>query len=95
MKLKKILDTILQPRTLTLYHPESPGEKVLVKRTIIGRFFKSSNFATGYETSLSYRRPDTIDHEQILMKILDDKKILPILIGIDKDLDRLIGKKLK
>lgn len=95
MRLKKILDTILQPRTLMLLHPDSPGDKVLVKRTIIGRFFKSSNFATGYETSLSYRRPDTIDHEQILMKILDEKEILPILIGIDKNLDNLIREKLK
>jgi len=36
-----------------------------------------------------------INHSEILNKILDTKALVPLLIGIDPDLDRLIEKKLK
>jgi len=34
------------PKTATLWHPDSPGEKVKVIRTWIGRIFKPAAFAT-------------------------------------------------
>jgi len=36
-----------------------------------------------------------INHSEILMNILRQKEILPLLIGIDEDLDVLIEQKLK
>jgi hypothetical protein len=45
-----LLKKLLQFKTETLYHPESPGCKVIVKRSWVGRLFKSSAFATLNET---------------------------------------------
>jgi len=95
MKLKKIINAILQPQILTLWHDSSPGVRVKVKRTIIGRFFKDPNFATYNESSLSYKQQIYyVDYEKIINNILKNKEILPVLIGIDNDLDKLITEKL-
>ena len=39
--------------------------------------------------------PRLISHEKILNKILKNQEILPLLIGIDKDLDAMVEKKMK
>ena len=36
----------LSLKTVTLFHPESPGVKVVVTRSWVGRLFKSPAFAT-------------------------------------------------
>lgn len=44
--LRRVLRRLLKPRKQWLWHPDSPGVKVLVVRTRIGRAFKSKDFAT-------------------------------------------------
>ena len=41
---------LFRPKTAELWHPESPGMKVTVTRTWVGRLFKSPAFATFGET---------------------------------------------
>jgi hypothetical protein len=38
--------------------------------------------------------PETIDYREILMKILRTKELIPLLLGIDKNLDTLIEKEI-
>lgn len=45
----------LKLKTEELHHPESPGMKVTVTRSWIGRLFKNPNFATLSETLKQYR----------------------------------------
>jgi len=40
---------------MTLWHPDSPGMKVVVTRTWVGRLFKNRDFATLGETIKAYR----------------------------------------
>tara|TARA_B110000977_G_C11041451_1_gene479041 strand:- start:1577 stop:1741 length:165 start_codon:yes stop_codon:yes gene_type:complete len=43
---KKAFERFLSLKTVTLFHPESPGVKVVVTRSWVGRLFKSPAFAT-------------------------------------------------
>ena len=45
-RLKRIFMWLLAPKSAELWHPESPGMKVIVTRTRIGRLFKPIAFAT-------------------------------------------------
>ena len=45
-----LLYGFLRVKTATLWHPESPGVKVTVKRSWIGRIIKPEAFATLGET---------------------------------------------
>lgn len=47
---KRLVSWFLRPKTAVLWHPESPGEKVTVTRTWIGRLCKPIAFATLTET---------------------------------------------
>ena len=47
--MKSIIERLLCPRSVELWHPESPGMRVTVTRTWIGRAFKDSDFATVFE----------------------------------------------
>lgn len=38
--------------------------------------------------------PETLDYREILMKILSTKALIPLLIGIDKNLDLIIEKEI-
>lgn len=51
--LRRIAYALLRPRKEWLWHPESPGVKVLVVRTWIGRLLKPRDFATIYERYLT------------------------------------------
>lgn len=51
--MRKILYVLLRPRKQWLWHPESPGMKVLVVRTWIGRLLKPRDFATVSEDWLT------------------------------------------
>jgi hypothetical protein len=42
----RLMFVLLRPRKQWLWHPESPGMKVLVVRTWIGRLLKPDDFAT-------------------------------------------------
>ena len=43
---KKLVIKLLMFEIEVLFHPESPGVYIEVNRTIFGRWFKPSNFAT-------------------------------------------------
>lgn len=46
---QRFLLAVLRPRKQWLWHPNSPGVKVLVVRTWAGRMLKPRDFATTYE----------------------------------------------
>lgn len=43
--MRKLLFRLMRPRKQWLWHPESPGVKVLVVRTWLGRLLRSRYFA--------------------------------------------------
>lgn len=49
-----LLNRILDVKEYTVWHPESPGVKVLVRRSRFGRLLKRNFFASGWEIK---RRP--------------------------------------
>lgn len=44
--MRRFLHWLLDPRCATLWHPDSPGMRVRVRRTRFGRWLKPSCFAT-------------------------------------------------
>ena len=44
------INWITKTKKLILFHPESPGMKIIVYRTFLGGLFKDSDFATLNET---------------------------------------------
>lgn len=50
---QRVLLAVLRPRKQWLWHPDSPGMKVLVVRTWVGRLFKPRDFATIHERYLT------------------------------------------
>lgn len=47
--MRKLAYLLLRPRKQWLWHPESPGMKVLVVRTWIGRLLRNGDFASIFE----------------------------------------------
>ena len=52
-RFQRFLLVAFRPRKQWLYHPDSPGMKVLVVRTWVGRMLKPRAFATVYERFLT------------------------------------------
>ncbi|MCK5019917.1 MAG: hypothetical protein KAS32_22875 [Candidatus Peribacteraceae bacterium] len=52
---------LLGAREVEVFHPESPGLKVVVRRNKIGRLFKPKSFATIPETLRYYGDEDSQD----------------------------------
>ena len=44
--MRKLYEKLLRPRKESLFHPDSPGMRVEVERTWVGRLFKPLHFAT-------------------------------------------------
>ena len=95
--ISNFINTILRTKTEILWHPESAGMSVPVKRTFIGRLTKSNHFATLNETLKHTKGKISfpLDYQKILTKILEQKEMLPLLIGLDNDLNKLITERLQ